>query len=222
MLSARDRDAGSEDPLEHVEFGAAQRTARRGGVADRTMVLDQEEVVAVGAYLCKVSLIGSHVGQSLQPVTKIARTAELALVHSHLSIGSGRDHSVECRVAKCRTQRTDQVDAQFAVPIGEHLSGRWCQLPVHGRAAAARGLGHRASDHSGVFERVQMLTQGCVGESEFAGEIGGGCRLDALQPVNDPALGIGLLGHLWDSTARCRISEVTPCIMSNARDLRWL
>ena len=46
-----------------------------------------------------------------------------------------------------------------------------------------------------------MLAQRCVGEAELAGEIGGGRRLDALQPFDDSALGVGQLGHPKHSTS---------------------
>ena len=46
-----------------------------------------------------------------------------------------------------------------------------------------------------LLERIEMLTQGGVGEPELAGKVGCRCRLDALEPLDDPALGVGELGH---------------------------
>ena len=59
-----------------------------------------------------------------------------------------------------------------------------------------------------------MLAQRRVGEPEFAGEVGGGCRLDALQPLNDSSFGVGQLGHPENSTSYALISEALSCVIN--------
>ena len=164
------------------------------------MVLDQQEVVAVGAHLGEVSLLGSHVGQPLHPFAQVRGAVEPRFVRRNLTVGPGTDHPIERRFAQCRTQRTDEIDAQLAMPIGEGGRSGRSQLPVHGRPSAAGRLGHRSGDHAGFFERIEVLAQRGVGEPELDGEIGGRCRLDALETFHDPALGVGQLGSPENST----------------------
>lgn len=98
----------------------------------------------------------------------------------------------------------DQVDRQFTMPIGKCMRRCGRQLPVHRRAPSTGGLGHRSSDQAGIFERVEVLPQRGIGQSELAREIGRRRRLDALQPFNDPSLGVGQVGHPGNSSGALR------------------
>lgn len=218
MLRARDLDVGSEDALEHVQLGGAQRATRRGSVPYGTVMLDQQEVVAIWTNLCQISLVRSDVGEPLDTFTQACGAAEHSLVRGHLPIGSCADHLVERRIAQGRAQRADEVDAQLTVPIGERLCGARRELPMHRRTPTSGWFRHRTSDHPGCFERVEVLAQRRVRKTELACKIGRGSRLHALQALDDPSLGVGELCHVTNSTAGRPISEGAPCIMSDARD----
>ena len=222
MLRASDCDGGSENALEHFELCTAQGATRHGSVADGAMVFDQDEVVAVGTDLGKVALVGSHVGQSLHSIAEADRAFKNGRVLRYLPVGPGIDHLLERRVAQRRAHRIDQVDAELAVPIGEGLCRRRSELPMHWRTPASCGLGHRAADHSGILERVQMLAQCRIGEPEFSRQIRCRCGLDAFQPLDDPALGVGVLGHPGNSTGADPFSEALPCIIDARGDWRPL
>ena len=73
VLHSGDLGGGPEHALEDVELGTAQRTARRGGLADRAVVLDQEVGAVVGADLGEVALVGAEIGQALHAFAEIAR-----------------------------------------------------------------------------------------------------------------------------------------------------
>jgi len=81
------------------------------------------------------------------------------------------------------------------------------------RPSATSWLGDRAGDHPDFFEGIEMLAQRGVGETELGGKICRSCRLDALQPFNDSALGVGQLCHPTHSIFACPISEAAPCII---------
>ncbi len=49
MLDAIHGDTRAKHVAEHIQFGAAEALAGRGGRADRAMVLQQQEAAAIGA-----------------------------------------------------------------------------------------------------------------------------------------------------------------------------
>ncbi len=163
-------------------------------------MLDEDERITVDEHLSEVALFRPDLCQSGKPCAEIIRILERQRIYLHLSIGSGGDDLIEGSFAQCRTNRIDQVDGELTVPVGECSRCRSGQLPVNRRAPSTGGLGHGPSDEAGFFERVEVLPQGRVGESELAREIGRSRRLDALQPFNDSSLGVGQVGHPDDSS----------------------
>jgi hypothetical protein len=61
-------------------------------------------------------------------------------------------------------------------------------------ATATVGSSSNATPVRGL-ECIEVLAQRGVGEPELGGEIRGRCRFDALQPLDDAALGVGQLCH---------------------------
>ena len=163
-------------------------------------MLDEGERFTIDVHLREVALVRTDIGQSGKPFAEIIRILERQRIRRHLSIGSGGDDSIERSLPQCRTNRIDQVDGELTVPVGECPRGRSRQLPVNRRAPSTGGLGHGPSDEAGFFQRVEVLPQRGVGEPELAREIRRSRRLDALQPFNDPSLGVGQVGHPDDSS----------------------
>jgi hypothetical protein len=62
---------------------------------------------------------------------------------------------------------------------------------VHGWTAACGRQAGASLDEFGILQGLEMLADGGVGEAEFGGEFG--CRdgFDALQALEDTALGAG-------------------------------
>ena len=74
------------------------------------------------------------------------------------SVSSG-DDLIEGSLAERVADGTEQLDGELTMAIWEGLCSSGSQLPVHGRSPAAGRLGHRASDHSGCFQRVEVPAQ---------------------------------------------------------------
>ncbi len=106
VLGAGDLDTGSECSSECVELGAAQCTARNGCLADRTVMLDQDEPGAVVVHLGEVALVGSQLCQPANALAEIGEVGQRVRIRQRLSIGAGSDHLVERTLAQARNVPT--------------------------------------------------------------------------------------------------------------------
>jgi len=217
VLRAPNSDIGAQRTLEHFELRLAQRPAGDGSIADRAVMFDEKEGVAVLAHLGQITLVGTDVGQPSYALGHIRRIGQRGGVARCLAIGSCRDHAVERLVTECRPHRADQVDGELTVAIGKGRCRSGRQLPVHGRAAAAGWFFPGPRHEPGCLESIEVLAERRVGEAELGGQIACRCGLDALQPLDDAVLGVGYLCHPLDSTWRTGISEEGSCIIAMHR-----
>ena len=80
--------------------------------------------------------------------------------------------------------------------VGKELGGDRGELPAHGWAAPADGRWRGRPLHEPVvLQRLEVLAHRRVGEVEAGRQLRHRRRLDALQAIDDPPLGIGHRRH---------------------------
>ena len=198
-----------------VHLGAEQRGGRRRappGTARRT----QRPRSQIGQW-CSTSRRRVAVGEitsarypssdrmSANRCTSLAdsvRSASAGEYASCLPVGSRGDDSISASSPK-RRLRTELMRSTDSSPCRSGKTAAAARPAASARrAAAARRFGHRSRDQARILESVEVLAQRRVGEPELGGQIGGRRRLDALQPLDDPSLGVGQL---------CSRREFYPC-----------
>ena len=80
--------------------------------------------------------------------------------------------------------------------VREQLGGERRELPALRRSSPPDRRRRRGPlDQPVLGQRLEVLAHGGVGEAELLGQLGRGGRLDALQPFDDAALGVGQRRH---------------------------
>ncbi|CAB4853567.1 unannotated protein [freshwater metagenome] len=65
---------------------------------------------------------------------------------------------------------------------------------MHGRPAATGAGGDDTLDEFGGLQRLEVLANRSVGETELGGQFRRSCCVGALEPLDDAALGTGQIG----------------------------
>ena len=196
VLRPFDEDIVAERGLEHLELCTAQTAAGARRVGDRAVVLDEEHrSVGLGDSLGEVALVGTAAGQAFGSDLDAGRASVVddGAVGRQLRRGASIEHGIQRVVAETGAQRVEQLDREVGVAIGKDDVGKIGKVPGDGRPPPSRRGRRRASHEPGHLQGFEVLADGGVRQPEGKGELGRRRRLDALQALEDAALGGGQL-----------------------------
>jgi hypothetical protein len=163
------------------------------------VVLDEDEVAPVVDDLGQVALFAASVGEGAD-ANGHGGLAECLAVVGDLLLGALVDHPLQGLFAEAGLDRFEELDGELAVAVGEELGRQRRVAPADRRPAAPEDGAFEPLDQTGLLERVEMLTHGRRCRVELVGQLVSRRRVGALEHLDDPAFGIGEVGHAGQST----------------------
>ena len=155
MLDAIHRYSRAQHVAEHIEFGAAETLAGRGGGADRAMVFQQQKTLGIGAPFGHVSFARTDLHQARDAVAQRRGTRKRAGVGQSGLLPTHANEVLQCCLAECRANRIDEAHGELGMSIGKAIVRGGSQVPITRRPADALLFGH--GPHQPIVRQLHQL-----------------------------------------------------------------
>jgi hypothetical protein len=161
MFDALHRYSRAQHVAEHIEFGAAETLAGRGGGADRAMVLQQQKARGIGAPFGHVSFARTNLRQTCHAGAQRGGTRKRAGVGPSGFLLTHANELLQCGLAEGRADRIDEAHGELGMSVGEAIMSRGSQMPVTRRPADTLLFGQ--SLHQPIVRQLHQLLPRSLG-----------------------------------------------------------